>query len=468
MRLKFFPIEKNGICTKHGVKMYCEKFMQNGSNHLFGKAFGNEIGLSNNKSFSNRSNNVLVVGGTGTGKTYNYIASNLLQENHSAVVVDNAGVLYAKYGEYLRKKGHNVYYIDFDNPEISCRFNPFLNHTERTEHREAAIDIFVNSFAYACKNNKELPQEEHDIYIEILTLIFGYVLYSPLLSDKQRNFKRVQMIADELQQFGKNTVEKYKCDNLLDKAIRILKSAPDDVFNRAVVTILNDLNIFAINPSIDPDETIFTENENAINLSIEDFVSKQSYLFIKTTPQGDNRVSFFLPQIFNCLRFYGEEHPSEQCEAMLENHIQFYLDEFANLNFGNFTFAISICRPYNIGFSVIVNSLEQLVHKYKENDEWEIIHANTDTKLFTGSLVHLDEIEHTIGKRLFYSNGKPVEYGSSKKTVGVIGIPPMTEKPILNVEEIKKIFSENKQIVIIRDCYPIICDKLNPADYESK
>lgn len=460
--MKLFPFEKNGICTKHGTKKYRERFMQNGNNHLFGKAYGKEVGVSYSDSFSHRNTNTLVVGGAGTGKTYNYIEANLLQENHSAVVVDNGGVLYVKYGDYLRKKGHNVYYIDFDNPEISCRFNPFLH--ELYKQREVTIEVFTNHFVVACKENiKALSPYEQNVYCSLLKMIFYYVFYSPALSDEQRNFKCVQTIIEKItQSHGRSVLDKYDCYNLFEKELNLLKRVPDDVFNRIAVCTLIDLMTFATNRSIDPDETSFIEREDTTNLSVKDFVSKQSYLFIKTTSQGDNRVSFFISCFFKMLITYSEAHSSLQDTLCFENHIQFYLDEFVNLNIADFLVALSVCRTYGIGFSIVVRTVEDLVNKYSEDDEWETVLANTDVQIFTGNLTKYthNEMIKIVGE-LTFINGKQMEYGSSKTQEGVI-----SKEPILSVEEIKNIFAENKIIAVMRDYYPMICERLNPVDYK--
>lgn len=108
-----FPTEKNGIATKYAIKPYQKRFMQKGNNHLFGIMNGKEIGVSYNNAFCQRNTNVLVVGSGGTGKSYNYLQSNLLQENHSAVVLDCCGIYIHKYAEYFRNKGHQVFVLDF-------------------------------------------------------------------------------------------------------------------------------------------------------------------------------------------------------------------------------------------------------------------------------------------------------------------------------------------------------------------
>lgn len=75
---------------------------------------------------SRLNNNVLVVGGSGTGKTSTVVIPNLRQAVGSYIVSDPKGMLYRKYGRYLDRKGYQVYNIDFTHPERSSRYNPLM------------------------------------------------------------------------------------------------------------------------------------------------------------------------------------------------------------------------------------------------------------------------------------------------------------------------------------------------------
>lgn len=76
--------------------------------HLLGLLDSVEIGVPSD----NNSRNILVVGSAGTGKTHNYIKSNLLRGNRLAIIVDTCGLLYKEYGDYFREKGYKVMSVD--------------------------------------------------------------------------------------------------------------------------------------------------------------------------------------------------------------------------------------------------------------------------------------------------------------------------------------------------------------------
>lgn len=73
--------------------------------------------------------NVLIVGASGSGKTWGIVTPNLLQASGSYIVSDPKGNLYDRYGDYLRQKGYRVRLLDFIRPERSCHYNPGNSHT---------------------------------------------------------------------------------------------------------------------------------------------------------------------------------------------------------------------------------------------------------------------------------------------------------------------------------------------------
>ena len=94
------------------------------NNMLFGMFNGEYLGLSLNNKKVNRSANVLVIGGTGTGKTFKYIKPNILQENCSIVVTDPSGDIFRSFAPYLLSKGYNVYLFNASTslcPTITTR-----------------------------------------------------------------------------------------------------------------------------------------------------------------------------------------------------------------------------------------------------------------------------------------------------------------------------------------------------------
>ena len=138
-------------------KKYQAQFMENNDNNmLFGKYRGKEFGLSLNNKKVNRSANVLVIGGTGTGKTFKYIKPNLLQETASIIVTDPSGDLFRSCAPYLLSKGYNVFLFNASDFGMSNHYNPLMNvFDSNNEISENQVNILVDLYMKNAKAGKE-------------------------------------------------------------------------------------------------------------------------------------------------------------------------------------------------------------------------------------------------------------------------------------------------------------------------
>ena len=117
---------------------------------------GQELGLSLNNKKVNRSANVLVIGGTGTGKTFKYIKPNLLQENASVIVTDPSGDIFRSFAPYLLSKGYNVYLFNASDFGMSNHYNPLMNVFDSNgEISENQVNILVDLYMKNAKAGKE-------------------------------------------------------------------------------------------------------------------------------------------------------------------------------------------------------------------------------------------------------------------------------------------------------------------------
>lgn len=118
--------------------------------------FSKHTGLSLDNKMTNRSANVLVIGGTGTGKTFRYIKPNILQENCSMVITDPSGDIFRSFAPYLLTRGYNVYIFNLNNMALSNHYNPLLNvYDSNGEISEIQVDILVDLYMKNAKAGKE-------------------------------------------------------------------------------------------------------------------------------------------------------------------------------------------------------------------------------------------------------------------------------------------------------------------------
>lgn len=126
------------------------------NNMIFGVYNGEYVGLSLNNKLVNRSANVLVIGGTGTGKTFKYIKPNILQENCSMIITDPSGDIFRSFAPYLLSRGYNVYLFNASDFTLSNNYNPLVNvYDSYGNISETQVNILVNLYMKNAKAGKE-------------------------------------------------------------------------------------------------------------------------------------------------------------------------------------------------------------------------------------------------------------------------------------------------------------------------
>ena len=131
------------------------------NNMLFGMFDNNYLGLSLNNKKCNRTANVLIIGGTGTGKTFKYVKPNLLQENCSNVVTDPSGDIFRSFAPYLLQQGHTVYLFNASDFTFSNHYNPLLNvYNSKGEIDEIQVDILVDLYMKNAKEGKKAGAQD--------------------------------------------------------------------------------------------------------------------------------------------------------------------------------------------------------------------------------------------------------------------------------------------------------------------
>ena len=133
------------------------------NNMLFCVKNGEYVGLSLNNKKSNRTANVLIIGGTGTGKTYKYVKPNILQENCSHVVTDPSGDIFRSFAPYLLSKGYNVYLFNVNDFTLSNNYNPLENAYDVNGNIvETQVDTLVALYIKNAKSSNEAGKSSGD------------------------------------------------------------------------------------------------------------------------------------------------------------------------------------------------------------------------------------------------------------------------------------------------------------------
>lgn len=303
------------------------------NNMLFGVYKGEYLGLSLNNKKVNRSANVLVIGGTGTGKTFKYIKPNILQENCSMVVTDPSGDIFRSFAPYLISKGYNVFLFNASDFTLSNNYNPLVNvYDSNGEISETQVDILVDLYMKNAKAGKEQgggdPFWDKSEKAFMTALIYytleedEYLLMNGFECDEAedgkfqgmeggRCFSTILRLVQEAKVSDEADVKstltcrlnnffKRKPNNKTKLYYDTFLIAPEKTANTILITTAVDLQIFSTREV----DLITRTNKRypEMNINIDKMATQQSYLFLGI-PQSHQAFNFLIAMLYSQL--YG-------------------------------------------------------------------------------------------------------------------------------------------------------------------
>ena len=403
-----------------------------------------------------RNKNVIVIGGSGSGKTRFYVKPNLMQmpDNVSYVVTDPKGTIIVECGTMLVRHGYRIKVLNTINFKKSMHYNPF--HYIRSEKD---ILKLVNTIIANTKGEGEKAAEDFWIKAERLlyTALIGYIWYeapeeeqnfSTLLEfinasetrEEDEEFKNAvdelfeELEAENPEHFAVRQYRKYKlAAGKTAKSILIscgARLAPFDIAELRELTRYDEMEL-----------DMLGDQKTAMFVIISD--TDDTFNFI---------VAIMYTQLFNLLC----DKADDEHGGRLPYHVRLLLDEFSNIGqIPKFDKLIATIRSREISASIILQSQSQLKTIYK--DAAETIIGNCDTVLFLGGKESstLKEISETLGQETIDlyntsdTRGNNRSYGLNyQKTV----------KDLMSRDELA-VMDGNKCILQLRGVRPFFSDK---------
>lgn len=426
--------------------------------------------MSLNTRYTKLNNNVLIIGGSGAGKTFYEVKPNLMQmpDNCSFIITDPKGEILRSCGGMLKANGYNIKVINLLEMEKSDCYNPFSYIRGETDIVKLITNLIANTTPKGSNPSDPFWEKAESLFLQA---IFYYVW----LEEKpaNRNFKTVLKLLGEaeVKQQGKPSrldirikileethplganhpaVKQYnKCMRGAGDTVRsIIISANSRLAyleNEQVLRMLSkdDLNLEEIGVGVDGDG----ETKSALFCVIPD--TDKSYNFI---------IGMLYTQIFQELYYQADFN----CGGRLPIHVVFMLDEFANVALpDDFCSLLSTMRSREISSVIIIQNLAQIKSLFK--DTWETIPGNCDTLIYLGgneqsTHKYISELlgKGTIDKR---SSGETKgKQGSSSRNYDVLG------RELMTPDEARK-FDNRKCLIFIRGFDPIVDDKYVPFNH---
>ena len=403
-----------------------------------------------------RNKNILVIGGSGSGKTRFFVKPNLMQLHSSYVVTDPKGTVLIECGKMLKKGKYKIKVLNTINFSKSMHYNPFAYLRSEKDILKLVNTIIVNTKGEGQQSGEDFWVKAEKLYY---TALIAYIWYEApegeqnfaMLIDlidasesreDDENFKNaVDLLFDELEEKDPNhfAVRQYKKYKLAAgktaKSILIscgARLAPFDIKELRDLMEYDDLELDTLG-----------EQKTALFVIISD--TDATFNFV---------VSIMYSQLFNLLC----DKADDVYNGRLPVHVRMLLDEFANIGqIPQFEKLIATIRSREISASIILQSKSQLKAIYKDNAD--TIEGNCDTTLFLGGKekTTLKDLEDVLGKETIDlyntsdTRGTSQSYGLNYQKTG---------KALMSQDEIA-VMDGGKCIMQLRGVRPFFSDKFD-------
>lgn len=418
-----------------------------------------------------RNKNVLLVGGSGSGKTRFVLKPNLLQMHSSYVITDPKGTVINECGRALLKNGYRIKIFNTINFKKSMRYNPFAYIHSETDILKLVTTLISNTKGEGKGGDEFWTKAETLLY----TALIGYIHYeapeeeqnfSTLLAminamevrEDDEDFKNaVDLLFEELEQkdpehFAVRQYAKYRlAAGKTSKSILVscgARLAPFDIKELRDITKEDELELDTLGDS-----------KTALFLIMSDTDATFNFL-----------ISMVYTQLFNLLC----EKADDVYGGRLPVHVRCLIDEAANIGqIPNLEKLMATIRSREISAMLVLQAKSQLKAIYKDNADTII--GNCDSQIFLGGSEQttLKDLNATLGKETIdmYNTGETrgttQSYNMNYQKLG---------KDLMSVDELA-VMDGGKCIVQVRGVRPFLSDKYDltqhpnyrlTADYDKR
>lgn len=337
------------------------------------------IGLDGHK--HRRNLNVLVCGGSGSGKTRFYAKPNIMNANTSFVVLDPKGEILRDTGNLLQSKGYEIKVIDLINMEKSHCYNPFVYLHSDNDIQRLVTNLFKNTTPKGSQSQD--PFWDQAATMLLLALVFYLHYEAP---PDEQNFPMVmEMIRagevkednDEFQSPLDELFERLEMRNpehIALKYYRAYHSGSGKTLKSIQITLVSRLEKFNL--------TSLAGITQTDEMDLWSIGEKKTAVFA-VIPDNDSSFNFIIGMLYTQLfqQLYYQADITHG--GRLPVHVHFVMDEFANVALPDeFDKLLSTMRSREISVSIIIQNLAQLKALFEK--QWESIVGNCDEFLYLG------------------------------------------------------------------------------------
>lgn len=464
----YMPGKEYGTAKFISPKKVRQELADKGTN--YNRILSQHVRMSLNTRKTGLNNNVLIIGGSGAGKTFYAVKPNLMEMPHhcSFIVTDPKGEILRSCGQMLKDNGYNLKVINLLEMETSDCYNPFSYIREETDIIKLITNLIANTTPKGSQSTDPFWEKAEGLFLQAL---FYYVWMEE--PPAKKNFQTVLKLLSEAE------VKEQGKPSRLDVRMKFLESshplganhpavkqynkcmrgAGDTV--RSIIISANSRLAYLENPQVlrllSKDDLKLAE----LGIGVAGDKETRTALFC-VIPDSDKSYNFIIgmlyTQIFQELYYQADFHYG----GRLPIHVTFLLDEFANVALpDDYCSLLSTMRSREISSVIIIQNMAQIKALFK--DTWETIPGNCDTLIYLGGNEQSTHkyVSESMGKGTIdkCSSGETKgKQGSSSQSYDVLG------RDLMTPDEARKLNNE-ECLIFIRGFDPIVDKKFSPFEH---
>ena len=441
--------EEHGSARWGDARQICKKYSQKpySQNILLTQNF--RISLDTHK--HRRCLNILVVGGSGAGKSRGFALPNIMQCCCSMVITDSKAELLRKTGGLLEKKGYEVRVFDLINPDTSFCYNPFEYVHDDKDVLRLISNLIQNTTPKGSQSSDPFWEKSETALLQALML---YLLHEA--PPEEQNFAMIMEMLGSAQ--VKEEDEDYESpldilfdrlemrdpDSIAVKQYHIYKQAAGKTAKSILISVGVRLAAFNL-PQI-------AKLTNTDELDLSSMGERKVSLFC-CIPDADTSLNYLVGMIYSQL-FQTLYYMADRVHGgALPVPVNCIMDEFPNVSLPNeFEKILATCRSRSIYCSIIIQNMSQLKALFK--DSWESLVGNCDEFLYLGGNEKETHkyVSELLGKETIDTN----TYGQTKGKSGSYSTNfQQSGRELLQPDEVRMLDNQNA-LLFIRGERPIL------------
>lgn len=430
-------------------------------------------------------NNILVIGGSGSGKTWTFVTPNVLESNYSQIVVDPKGGVLKATGKFMEERGWKIKILNFVQTEADKEEDRYNSDGYNFFEYISSIEDITKIVSALASYKEDSSSKGTDDYWEekgkdIIKCVFAYLKFVNTDKSKQNPTEalnlirsidpatkqgefpdRMRQLEEDMKKNIQKTSKEFEYQQYTFGLWQEFSKESEKPLSSMLSVAKGKLSKFS-SPAL---RNLTAKDE----LKLEDFGGKEKCILYIITPDNDKSLGFLVSILFYQLISKMYEMARRYDNGEIPIPLQIVLDEFTNIGkLPDYLGIISTVRSRNVGITMIAQSFVQIKDVYGENG-LETILANVNYILFLGAGSSRGEDKSTLTGKISDMLGKTtIEYSTNNKTRGkessVSESHSVSGRPLMTAEEVAVY---KGAILFINGKFPIKDDKYKTISHQN-